>query len=230
VRQALPLPLLLLLPALAQGQSVRPQPGAGDPRIQTVEYSADQVVRIEASPGYQVTLELAPDEHVENVALGNSGAWQVTANRRGDRLFLKLVQFGIVTNMVVVTDVRRYTFELAPLSGPSPDAAWSVRFRYPTPAGSPDGEGAQEKVVGRYKIRGAWSLRPRGIHDDGVHTYIDWPEDRALPAVYAIDDRGKESLVNGMMRDGRMVIDSIQPRLVFRIDKQRADAVRTEER
>jgi hypothetical protein len=35
--------------------------------------------------------------------------------------------------------------------------------------------------------------------------------------------KGKETLVNGMMRDGRMVIDSIQQRLVFRIDKRQRD-------
>ena len=42
---------------------VRPQPEpGGDPRIQSVTYVPDQVVLIEGSPGYHITLELSPDD------------------------------------------------------------------------------------------------------------------------------------------------------------------------
>lgn len=219
-------PVLLLVPVAAPAQ-VRPQPGIGDPHIQSVDYRPDQVISLEAAPGYQVTIELAPDEHVENVALGDSGGWQVTANRRGDRLFVKPIRPDVSTNMIVVTDARLYNFELSPLSAPRADTAWTIRFRYPAPLAAPGAAAAAEKVVGRYKVRGSADLRPSGIHDDGVHTYLEWPEDRALPAIYAVNGRGPETLVNGMMRDGRMVIDSVQDRLVFRIDNRSAEAVRT---
>jgi type IV secretion system protein VirB9 len=151
----------------------------------------------------------------------------VTANKRGDRLFVKPVQMGITTNMIVITDVRVYSFELAPLSAPGSDTAYSIRFRYPAPASS---TAADAPASGHYKLGGNAALRPTGMHDDGVHTYIEWPEDRALPAIYAIDGNGKEALVNGMMREGRMVIDSVQQRLVFRIDNRRATAERVIER
>lgn len=216
---------LLLTPMAAQAQ-VRPQPGLGNPHIQFVEYSPDQVVWLEASPGYQLTIELAADEQVENVALGDSGAWQVTANHRGDRLFVKPIREGVSTNMVVITDTRTYNFQLSPLSEQRADTAWSVRFRYPAAPSDAASATSEPKVVGRYKVRGSAALRPSGIHDDGVHTYIEWPEDQALPAIYAVQGRGKETLINGMMRDGRMVIDSIQDRLVFRIDERSAEAVR----
>lgn len=222
-----PFVLALLLAPLAAHAQVRPQPGTGDPHIQTVAYSPDQVVWLEAAPSYQVTIELAADEQVENVALGDSGAWQVTANHRGDRLFVKPVREGVSTNMVVITDARTYNFQLSPLSGQRSDSAWSVKFRYPPPPSEASAApGEQPKVIGRYKVRGSKALRPSGIHDDGVHTYIEWPEDRALPAIYAVQGRGHETLINGMMRDGRMVIDSIQDRLVFRIDDRSAEAVR----
>jgi len=222
---------LLLCAAVPAGAQVRPQPGRGDPRVQSVDYNAEQVVTLQAAPGYQITVELAPDEHIDNVAVGDSGAWQVTANRRGDHLFVKPIQAGISTNMVVVTDVRNYTFELVPLGGPTPDMAYMVRFRYPSPPGgeSPAGDAQTQAqaVPGRYKVSGDHSLRPSGIDDDGVHTYIEWPAERALPAVYALNDQGKETLVNGMMREGRLVIDSVQSRLVFRLDHHvaRADRV-----
>lgn len=222
----LALVVLLAMPFSAAAQ-VRPQPGMGNPHVQSVDYDPDQVVMLQSAPGYQISVELAPDEHIENVAVGDSGAWQVSANRRGNRLFVKPTQQGVTTNMVVVTDARLYSFELVPLSGPQPDMAYTVRFRYPTPARATPGvvAGAQAKVV-RYRLRGSRALRPTGIDDDGVHTYIEWPADRALPAIYAVDGAGHESLVNGMMREGLLVIDSVQPRLVFRVDKRSSSAER----
>ena len=53
---------------------------------------ADQVVPLEVAPGYQLMLEFAPDERIESVAVGDSGAWQVTPNRSGDRVFVKPLQ------------------------------------------------------------------------------------------------------------------------------------------
>jgi type IV secretion system protein VirB9 len=223
--------LALLLAPLAAEAQVRPQPGTGDPHIQSVDYRPDQVVWIDAAPGYQLTIELASDEHVENVALGDSGAWQVTANRRGDRLFVKPIRADGTTNMLVVTDTRTYNFQLSTVSEPGPFTAWSIKFRYPAAAGGQaPGATPPENVVGRYKVRGKAALRPSGIHDDGVHTYVEWPEDRPLPAIYAVNDGGRETLINGMMRDGRMIIDSIQDKLVFRIDNDSASAVRVVEK
>jgi type IV secretion system protein VirB9 len=79
---------------------------------------------------------------------------------------------------------------------------------------------------GRYKLSGDKALRPAAIDDDGVHTYIAWGPDQTLPAIFAIDDKGNETLVNGMTRDGRFVIDAVANKLVFRIDRQTATAVR----
>lgn len=222
--------LLLALAAAPASAQIRPQPGDGDPRIQSIEYDGSQVIQVQAAPGYQVTLELGSDEQIENIAVGDSGAWQVTANRNGDRLFVKPIQQGVATNMTVVTNVRVYAFELVPLPGPSPDMAYTIRFRYPAPATALASAEAEQIIEGRYRLSGESTLRPSRISDDGRHTYIEFPRDRALPAIYAVDGRGQESLVNGMMRDDLYVIDSVVPRLVFRIDRHVARATRVEPR
>ena len=204
---------------------VRPQaePG-GDPRIQTVAFAPDQVVLIEGSPGYHITLELSPDERVETVAVGDSSAWQVTANKRGDLLFVKALVGGVSTNMTVFTNVRTYNFDLSPVS--STQMAYTVRFTYP-PAAPTEEELADPSSEGRYRLGGDKALRPSEISDDGIHTYVRWPKDRALPAVYAVTDGGQEMLVNGMMReDDLFVIDSVSRKLVFRIDGNVATATR----
>ena len=224
------LPLLVLLPASLAAQE--PQAEVGDPRIQTVAYDANQIVLLQGAPGYQITVAFGPDEQIENVAVGDSGAWQVTPNRRGDYLFVKPIQ-AVATNMTVVTSVRTYLFELAPLYGPSPQMAYTVRFTYPGgETESVADEAPTAEVQGTYRLSGDRALRPSRIADDGRHTYIEWPRDRALPAVYALDSEGRETLVNGAMRDELFVIDSVASRLVFRIDRHvaRAERVRRKKR
>ena len=221
----LALALAAAAPAAAQ---VRPQPGAGDPRIQVVDYDPAQVIQIQAAPGYQVTLEFGSDEQIENVAVGDSGAWQVSANRTGGHIFLKPLQ-PIATNMTVVTSQRVYAFELVPLPGPSPDMAYWVRFRYPGATTRQQSATAELVLEGRYRLSGETSLRPSRMSDDGEHTYIQFPRDAAIPAIYSVDERGTESLVNGMMRDDVYVIDAVVQRLVFRIDQHVAHATRLQQ-
>jgi len=204
------------------GAQVRPQPGNGDPRIQTVMYDPDQVVLLQVPTGYQLTLEFAPDERIENVAVGDSGAWQVTPNKRGDRLFLKPIG-GATTNMTVVTDARSYVFELSP--GSVGSAAFTVRFQYP-PAPVPARPEPVASELGRYKLSGDRDLRPDAISDDGAKTYIVWRPEQTLPAVFVIDRDGRETLADGAMRDGRYVLDSVNDKLLFRTDKKLAGAVR----
>ena len=219
--------LFAALTAAPLAAQVVPGPAGGDPRDQIVQYDPGQVVMLQGAPGYQVAIEFAPDELIENVAVGDSSAWQAMPNRRGDHLFVKNIQYGVSTNMTVVTSVRVYLFELVALSGPSPDMAYRVRFSYPSFEEAESAEAATEpQEDGRYRLSGSRSLRPSRISDDGTHTYIEWPADRDIPAVYAIDSLGRESLVNGMMREGIYVIDSVSRRLVFRIDDHVARATR----
>jgi type IV secretion system protein VirB9 len=207
-------------PAMAQ---VRPTPGVGDPRIQTVMYDPEQVVLLQVSTGYQLTVEFAPDERIENVAVGDSGAWQITPNKRGDHLFIKPTTNSVITNLTVITDARTYVFELAPGGGSTP--AYTIRFDYPKPPLPAPGD-SPALEAGRYKLSGTAALRPDAISDDGLKTYIIWRDDQTLPAVFVIDRQGRETLADGAMRDGRYVLDSVNDRLIFRLDKQTAGAQR----
>lgn len=197
----------------------------GDPRIQTVQYRRDQVVQISGAPGYQVTVQLAPDEQIQTVAVGDSAAWQVTANKSGNLLFVKATQSGVDTNMTVVTNARFYAFDL--VGGAGGITAYEVRFQYPALEEGDEEQAATAGInadVGEYHMSGARALRPVRMSDDGARTYIDWSAEQPLPAVFILD-RGRETLANGNMRGNLYVIDSVHDHLLFRIDKQtvRAD-------
>lgn len=215
--------LLLVSPAAAQ---TPPGVPSADPRLQSIPYDAGRVVRLNVATNFQLTVIFDPAERVENVAIGNSDAWQATVNNRGDTLFLKPIRQEGVTNMTVITDARIYNFELTSSYGATPDSPYTVRFLYggppaPVLAGAPPQPG-----TGRYRMRGAPALRPLAITDDGVRTYIDWRPAQALPAVFAIGERGEAVLVDGHVREGRYVIDAVHRTLLFRLERQTARATR----
>lgn len=85
---------------------------------------------------------------------------------------------------------------------------------------------ATGQVAGSYRLAGDQSVRPSLIWDDGSKTYLDWPANAELPAVFAVDARGGETLVNGYWRNGHYVIDAIYSRLIFRLDRAYARADR----
>lgn len=213
--------LLLATPAMAQA----PSDQGGDPRLQVIPYDAGQVVRLKVASRFQLTVLFGADERIENVALGDSDAWQVTVNGRGDALFIKPLRANGPTNMTVITDARVYSFELSPTYAAAMDTPFTVRFLYPSALPTEPAQAAAPQN-GRYWLSGARALRPAAIVDDGERTWIDWGPQQALPAVFAIDAQGEEILVDGAMRDGRYVIDAVHRTLLFRLDRQAARASR----
>lgn len=214
--------LLLAGPVAAQ---VRPMRGAGDPRLQTAIYDPNQVLQLPVAAGYQLTVELSPDETVQTAAIGDGGGWQVTASKRGNSLFIRSDTSARMTNLSVTTTNRTYAFQLIPMSSQSPDAPFRVQFVYPGAVTVAPSVLAPTRI-GQYKLSGDKAVRPSAITDDGQHTYIEWREDQALPATFVIDETGQEVLADGYMRSGKYVVDSVREKLVFRLDRQVARADR----
>lgn len=209
-------------PALAADA---PRPGAVDPRIRTVAYDPDQVVRLTGYFGIQTMLEFAPDERIENVSIGDALGWQVTPNKKANLLFLKPLDRTAATNMTVVTDHRRYVFELV-VAGPkasAKDLAYVVRFLVPAPvfvaAAPPAPPAAPVARNSAYAVKGDAVLQPTKVFDDGAATYFAWPAQADLPAVFVVGADGVEGLANAVVRDGYLVVDQLAPRFVLRSGK-----------
>jgi type IV secretion system protein VirB9 len=202
---------------------VAPKPGQVDPRLQVVDYDPDQIVALKVAFGYSLTVELAPDERIETVTLGNSAVWQVTANHDADHLFIKPMQGAVDTNLTVLTDERTYNFILKPVAFADPTIGYFLRFNYgPTPTASSSPTGPHSV----YRLGGAKRLRPLSISDDGRSTSLVWGADAPTPAIFIVNDRGQESLINGAMQGDRYVIDGVGEKLVFRLGDEEAFAIR----
>ena len=71
-----------------------------------------------------------------------------------------------------------------------------------------------------YSYQGSSLLLPDRMFDDGEATYFTFRDHEDLPAIFAVDARGAEAVVNSHMRDGYIVVDGISPGFVLRRGKE----------
>ncbi|WP_341632020.1 TrbG/VirB9 family P-type conjugative transfer protein [Sphingomonas agri] len=210
---------------------------ASDNRIRTLTYDPNQIVRIMGKAGIQSTIEFAADERIENVAVGDSAAWQITPNRRASLLFVKPLVGHSRTNMTVVTDRRTYMFDLV-AGEKSAAPVYALKFSYPgEKVVQPTGKAGQPVVAAAApaqapaittadKLHFDWSskgygkLLPARVFDDGSSLYMAWNRDTPLPAILTQSEDRKEGPVNYRMSGEYIVVSPIPANLVLRYGKK----------
>jgi type IV secretion system protein VirB9 len=217
-----------------------PVPSAGDTRIQTAIWHRDEMVHVRVGSVTPLTMQFGRDEHITNVTMTDSSLWTVTVARDAGSLTVRSLPSAVMAIMIVRTDRRTYLLELEPNEA---FAAIMLRFSIvadaPPPPMQVQGQFAPQAqflpqlratnadgAAKRYRVTGDKALRPDSISDDGQRTFIRWADDKPLPAVFAVDETGREMTIDGFMRDGAYTIDRVWPELVFRIDRHKAVAMR----
>ena len=211
---------------------------ADDARIVEKFYDAGKVVRIEGKTKVQATIEFAEDEHIENVAIGDSQAWQVTPNKRANLLFVKPLAANAATNMTVVTDRRTYLFDLVASTSARP--LYVLRFTYPDepkPQVATVGAATAEEIAAASQpeavtdpaaLNFAWAgkgdrkLLPARTYDDGTATFLAWPAGSPVPAILIKDSAGTEGPVNFTVRGDVIVVDGVPREIVLRAGRDSA--------
>ncbi len=225
----------LTLPALVLAAALAAPAHAGDPRLVEHFYDPAEVVKIEGKPNVQATIRFEEDEHIENVAIGDSASWQVTPNKRANLLFVKPLSARAMTNMTVVTDKRTYLFDL--VASPNAQALYVLNFTYPdepeeveAPVELAQGPTAFELAAAsdpyavtdpaalnyQWKRKGAERLFPQEIYDDGEATFLSWPADVTIPAILIRDRNGTEGPVNYAVRGETTVVDGVPKEIILR--------------
>lgn len=220
--------LLIVLAAIAS-----PASADSDLHIQTIAWSPDEVTVLTGAMGWQITIEFGEDERIENVSIGDSTAWLVTPNKRARNLFLKPLRRDAATNMIVITDKRRYAFALN-VAERRKSTPWVVAFDHPRPVveviDEPPPPAAPPAVFNyAYQISGTPALRPARVWDDGRQTYFEFSDGQAIPAIFG-DGPGKtEALVNVVMRGRVAVVQQLGAKFTIRIGERYAVVSRQEE-
>ncbi len=225
----------LIIPSSLAAE-IMPEPGADNPRIQSVRWRANETVQLAALPGTSLTVLFESGESV-SVAQGDASLLDIRISPERDGLQLVPLREGSLGLLRVTTTQRAYTFSVR--TGRDLMAAYLVRFES-SPSKPPgiqipvsvpvpppplmSATPATESTA--WRIRGDRAVQPVAVSDDGARTYITFSQGSALPAIFALGPTGEEQVVNGYMRGDRFVIDQVWTELVFRIDAQKATARR----
>jgi type IV secretion system protein VirB9 len=212
---------------------------ADDPRMREIAYAPQSVTTLNGCFGFQSTVVFAPGERIENIALGDAGLWQAVPNKQGNLLFLKPAVHSGRTNMMVVTDRRRYPFDLIArddVACRTGRGTYELRFAYPAEPSPPpapvetttpapalpqplDLEPAPPPPAARntlYTFTGNPANVPMRAFDDGHSTWLQWAEGVASPAIYALGPGKTETLLNYAIRGDYLVVDGVGPAFVLR--------------
>jgi type IV secretion system protein VirB9 len=165
-------------------------PIAIDSRIKTFVYSENEIFPIVLNYGYQTAIEFSKDEIIQTYSVGNQFVWQFSAV--GRTLFIKPLEENIVTNMTVLTNKRRYYFELySKLTSGTPDEELSYVVRFFYPDEEKDIISAQNSVMNKeqledvtpikpynfnYKISGPGAASVLMVFDNDINTFLKMPK------------------------------------------------------
>jgi len=207
-----------------------PMAGPADSRMRTVNYNPRDVVRIVGHYGFSTMLQFADYEVIENIAMGDSLAWQVVPNERGNILFVKPLEQNAETNLTVITSAkspyeatgenpqRIYVFALEAERGDdhrSQAFTWHIRFQYPQ-----DEVGRQAEIA-----------RGRALHDSALVS-IDGEASTVAPASWNLryTFAGAESQVPVRVFDNGQFTyfefdDVTDTPAIFLVDKDRDESL-----
>lgn len=232
MRQTVFVSLLLLLWPLALHAELVARPGRLDPRIRSLPYSAEQVFLVTGTYGLVTTILFGADEEITQVVAGDTISWQILTSADRRSLTLKPMEKDAVTNLSVVTTRRTYSFDLRVNDTKAmQNQTFKLRFTYPEDAGLKgtaelwkQAEAAQrnpniknirrDKVNYDYGFKGSDGAKPLWVFDDGLKTFMKFTGD--IPAIFTVDGRRRESLVNYRREADYIVIDKVSRQWTLR--------------
>jgi len=229
--------LALAAPLAAQDER------ANDPRLVTETFDESEVFTIRGRVKVQTTIKFAPDEAIQNVAIGDSNAWQVQPNQAQSILFVKPLEPSARTNMTVVTNRRTYLFDL--VASPRNAPLYVMQFRYPELERAEDerllaeaqAEEQRREEASSVELAAAsdpyavadpaslnfdWAsegkreLLPARIYDNGRAVFLTWPSDTPIPSILITDEDGDEGPANWAQRGDTLVLDHVPRMIVLR--------------
>ncbi|WP_183940437.1 P-type conjugative transfer protein VirB9 [Rhizobium paranaense] len=205
-----------------------PSAGRLDPRVTSVVYQPNNVVRVFATYGISTMIIFDEDEKFETIAVGDSESWDVVPTDKGNILFVKPKAKNVSTNMNVVTSKRIYYLELNDYAPEDNKKTFGIRFVYPDKdlnatlrkeaearVGYPNISGIDKANVNiDYSFSGDGSLKPLMIFDDGKKTFFKFGP--KVPAIFAVNSDFSETLRNVRREGDYIVVDGTEAQYTLR--------------
>ncbi|TAZ44215.1 conjugal transfer protein TrbG [Rhizobium leguminosarum] len=222
---------LLLATSSAQAELIA-RPGRLDPRVRTLPYSAEQVFVVTGTYGMVTTILFGADEEITQVVAGDTVSWQILTSADRRSLTLKPMEKDAPTNLSVVTTRRTYSFDLEVNDSKAiQNQTFKLQFMYPEDIGlkgtaelwkqAQDAERnpnikniRRDKVNYDYGFKGSDAAKPLWVFDDGLKTFMKFTGD--VPAIFIVDNKRRESLVNYRREADYIVIDTVSRQWTLR--------------
>lgn len=203
-------------------------PALADPRIRYITFNNNAVVTVPAGLGVSTMIQLGSSEVIETISAGDTASWSIVPKKGSGILFVKPLRENAETNVNIVTNQRIYALLLKGSAAADLRAAFQVRFKYPDEdVNARLLAAAQESVKDPllkdldpsrlnydYVFRGDTSLKPRVAFDDGTHMYLEFPDE--IPAIFVVEGKRRESLVNLRTQGKYVVVDKIAGQFTLR--------------
>lgn len=224
------LALSLGIASVNASASLNPTSYGYDQRVQFFDYNEHDVFVVGTDIGVSTLIQFEEDERIDGdgsgLGMGDAQAWSVAVN--GNNIFIKPTAALPDTNMVIVTNKRTYAIQL---STNSVNPSYIVRFKYPevkeTVNKPKSVVGEKFRSVGTdangapilvpvnvntdfYK-RGEETILPSRVWDDGLFTYLKYPNNKDLPVVFRVLPDTSEAIVNSHVVDDVLVIHGTNP-------------------
>lgn len=213
-----------------------PRSIAADDHIKVINYNPQAIHRYTGFYGYQSSILFEQGEVIQDLWMGDPTGWNLVP--QGNRLFVKPIDDIADTNATIITNKRVYYFEFHAEEATGlddPRLAYEVRFLYPLfnsdeiyannngdifeqanhtviPDLS-DVEVAKKGLNFNYSIshiKGTQSIIPIKVFDDGRFTYLQFNKVNSdFPAVFLVNHKGHESLINFRTVDDYLIIERI---------------------
>ena len=209
---ALGVAVALIAQAWPADAEVVPGPCGSDPHVACAVYDPTETYQIAYRPGEATVIVFEKGERLDGTGMGDGKAW--TVGPAGNGFFFKPKAPKAATNLILLTNKRRYVLRLIPVVKHE-QAIWSLTFDYPdtrakesTAASVRSAQArtlleqagnAEKPVAPRnsdYDMHGDTALAPTALWDDGRFTYFEFNTSRDLPQIYRVLEDGTEALVN----------------------------------
>ena len=209
---------------------IKPRNMALDHRLKILDYHPQEVFEFTGVFYYLSLIEFEPGESINKIIIGKPKKWQVSVDAH--RLFIKPIGLDSEdheTNMLIVSNKRRYFFELYADNAENvrdPKIPFLVSFNYPeqSSAGAvvTNNSTQADKSVDisgfnkDYSVSGSTLIEPIKMYDDNEFTYIQFKEHSPMPAIMEVTNEGYEGLVNYKKENGMIVVEGVFSQLTLR--------------
>lgn len=218
-----------------------------DSRILKINYKPGEVTLVHAKTFFTTQVIFGENESIVSVQSGDADAWTISVDKNIPNVMtLKPTLSGSHSNINVVTTNERgrhryYRFEVKSFdhnNAKSTNATYAIKFLYDMPLKLMTKKNITKieqdyhfinSYNKMYSISGEGSLLPKMVYDDRVFTYVEFPEHATIPAIFEVNERGEEFVVNFRKRKNTLVVQGVFSQLTLRYGRDKATSIFNDE-